>query len=166
MRHRPNLLTTMSKKQNSPAEPAVTRTRRPSLRLAYVIGSLDRILRRRMTEALAPLGLTLAQFTALSVLEAKGQASNAQVAERSFITPQSANEVMNAMASRNWVSREPDPTHGRIVLLRLTDEGRAVLRECEQAVKTIEKQMMAGIELEAAGALQTHLETFVRNLRG
>jgi hypothetical protein len=32
------------------------------------------------------------------VLEAKVQASNAQVAEHSFITPQSANEVMNAMA--------------------------------------------------------------------
>ncbi len=166
MRDRPDLLPIMNKNQNLPAEPAATRTRRPSLRLTYVIGSLDRILRRRMTEALAPLGLTLAQFTALSVLEANGQASNAQVAERSFITPQSANEVMNAMASRNWVSREPDPTHGRIVLLQLTDEGRAVLRECERAVKTIEKQMMEGIELDTAGAVQTHLETFVRNLRG
>jgi DNA-binding MarR family transcriptional regulator len=72
---------------------------------------------------------------------------------------------MNAMASRNWVSREQDPTHGRIVLLQLTDEGRAVLRECELAVKTIEKQMMEGIELDAAGALQIQLETFVRNLR-
>jgi DNA-binding MarR family transcriptional regulator len=155
----------MNKNQHTAAEPTAPRTRRSSLRLAYVIGSLDRILRRRMSEALAPLGLTLAQFTALSVLEAKGQASNAQVAERSFITPQSANEVMNVMASRNWVSREPDPTHGRIVLLQLTDEGRAVLRECEQAVKTIEKQMMEGLELDTAGVVQTHLETFVRNLR-
>ncbi|WP_341316845.1 MarR family transcriptional regulator [Paraburkholderia sp. IMGN_8] len=156
----------MSKNQNPLAEPAAARTRRANLRLTYVIGSLDRILRRRMTEALAPLGLTLAQFTALSVLETRGQASNAQLAERSFITPQSANEVMNAMASRGWVSREPDPTHGRIVLLQLTDQGRAVLRECEQAVRAIERQMMEGIELETAGAVQNHLETFVRNLRG
>jgi DNA-binding MarR family transcriptional regulator len=156
----------MNKNQNPVAEPTAPRKRRSNLRLAYVIGSLDRILRRRMSEALAPLGLTLAQFTALSVLDAKGQASNAQVAERSFITPQSANEVMNVMSSRNWVSREPDPTHGRIVLLQLTDEGRAVLRQCEQAVKTIEKQMMEGIELDAAGAVQGYLETFVRNLRG
>jgi DNA-binding MarR family transcriptional regulator len=166
MRDSLNLVPTMSKNQNSTLEPSATRTRRPSLRLTYVIGSLDRILRRRMSEALAPLGLTLAQFTALSVLEAKGQASNAQLAERSFITPQSANEVMNAMASRNWVSREPDPTHGRIVLLQLTDEGRTVLRQCEQAVKAIEKQMLEGIELETAGTVQRHLESFVRNLRG
>jgi DNA-binding MarR family transcriptional regulator len=165
MRDRPDLPSIMNKNQNTAVVPAAARTRRSSLRLTYVIGSLDRVLRRRMSEALAPLGLTLAQFTALSVLEAKGQASNAQVAERSFITPQSANEVMNAMASRNWVSREPDPTHGRIVLLQLTDEGRAVLRQCEQAVKAIEKKMLEGIELDAAGAVQVQLETFVRNLR-
>ncbi|WP_144110589.1 MarR family winged helix-turn-helix transcriptional regulator [Paraburkholderia sp. BCC1886] len=157
----------MSKTPNSPVKSAaVPKSRRPALRLTYVIGSLDRILRRRMSEALAPLGLTLAQFTALSVLDTRGQASNAQLAERSFITPQSANEVMNAMASRGWVSREPDPMHGRIVLLELTEQGRTVLREGEQAVQAIERQMTAGTDADAAAALQGQLETFVRNLRG
>ncbi|OLL28196.1 MarR family transcriptional regulator [Burkholderia sp. SRS-W-2-2016] len=166
MRARPSTRYAMNKNQKPSAETGAARNRRPSLRLTYVIGSLDRILRRRMSEALAPLGLTLAQFTALSVLDANGRASNAQVAERSFITPQSANEVMNAMSARNWVSREPDPTHGRIVLLQLTDEGRAVLRECEQAVKAIEKQMLDDIGVDTAAGVQQHLEAFVRNLRG
>jgi len=156
----------MTKKLTQAPEESAGRKRRPALRLAYVIGSLDRILRRRMTEALAPLGLTLSQFTAMSVLDARGQASNAQLAERSLITPQSANEVMNAMATRGWITREPDPTHGRIVLLQLTDEGREVLRQCEQAVRTIEAQMLTGIEPDVASSLQSHLETFVRNLRG
>jgi DNA-binding MarR family transcriptional regulator len=156
----------MTKKLTQAPEESAGRKRRPALRLAYVIGSLDRILRRRMTEALAPLGLTLSQFTAMSVLAARGQASNAQLAERSLITPQSANEVMNAMATRGWITREPDPTHGRIVLLQLTDDGREVLRQCEQAVRTIEAQMLTGIEPDVATSLQSHLETFVRNLRG
>ena len=134
-------------------------------RLTYLIGSLDRILRRKMTEALAPLGLTLAQFTALSVLEARGEASNAQLAERSFITPQSANEVMSAMASRNWITREPDPNHGRIVVLRLTDEGREVLHHCMDTVRVLETQMLSGIEASDASAVQGMLEHFVRNLR-
>jgi len=155
----------MTKKLTQTPEESAGRKRRPALRLAYVIGSLDRILRRRMTEALAPLGLTLSQFTAMSVLDARGQASNAQLAERSLITPQSANEVMNAMTTRGWITREPDPTHGRIVLLQLTDEGREVLRQCEQAVCTIEAQMLTGIEPDVAASLQSHLETFVRNLR-
>lgn len=156
----------MTKKLAQPPEELTGRKRRPALRLAYVIGSLDRILRRRITEALAPLGLTLSQFTALSVLDARGQASNAQLAERSLITPQSANEVMNAMAARGWITREPDPTHGRIVLLQLTAEGRDVLRQCEQVVRALEAQMLAGIEPNVASSIQGHLEIFVRNLRG
>jgi DNA-binding MarR family transcriptional regulator len=118
-----------------------------------------------MTEALAPLGLTLAQFTALSVLDARGAASNAQLAERSFITPQSANEVMTVMASRNWITREPDPNHGRIVVLQLTDEGRDVLRRGMETVRVLEQQMLAGIDAGDAATVHAHLELFVRNLR-
>lgn len=149
--------------------PRVVSDRRKSAarpRLTYLIGSLDRVLRRKMTEALAPLGLTLAQFTALSVLEARGEASNAQLAERSFITPQSANEVMSVMASRNWITREPDPNHGRIVVLRLTSEGRDVLHRCMDIVRVLEARMLTGIEPGNAATIQTHLELFVRNLRG
>jgi DNA-binding MarR family transcriptional regulator len=135
-------------------------------RLTYLVGSLDRILRRKMTEALAPVGLTLAQFTALSVLDARGQASNAQLAERSFITPQSANEVMSAMSSRNWITREPDPNHGRIVVLRLTEEGRVVLRQGMAVVSSLEEQMLKGIEVGDATLVQNCLELFARNLRG
>ncbi len=119
-----------------------------------------------MTEALAPVGLTLAQFTALSVLDARGEASNAQLAERSFITPQSANEVMSAMTARNWITREPDPNHGRIVVLRLTEEGRRVLRLGMDVVRTIEDQMVKDIQAADTTLVQNCLEMFARNLRG
>jgi len=141
------------------------RPRRSKLRLTYVIASLDRLLRRHMSEALAPLGLTLAQFTALSVLDARGKLSNAQLAQRSFITPQSANEVVGVMASRQWITREPDPNHGRIVLLQLTDEGRRVLAQCEAVAKEIDARMRTDVSREDAAAVQRHLEMFVRNLR-
>ena len=141
------------------------RPRRVRQRLTYVVASLDRLLRRHMSEALAPLGLTLAQFTALSVLDARGTLSNAQLAQRSFITPQSANEVVSIMASRQWITREPDPNHGRIVLLQLTDEGRRVLAQCEVVAKEIDTRMRAGLGRDDAAAVQRHLEMFVRNLR-
>ncbi|ANC45562.1 MarR family winged helix-turn-helix transcriptional regulator [Pandoraea pnomenusa] len=144
---------------------ADARPRRSKLRLTYVIASLDRLLRRHMSEALAPLGLTLAQFTALSVLDARGKLSNAQLAQRSFITPQSANEVVSVMAARQWITREPDPNHGRIVLLQLTDEGRRVLAQCEAVARDIDARMRADVSREDAAAVQRHLELFVRNLR-
>ncbi|KWI42149.1 MarR family winged helix-turn-helix transcriptional regulator [Burkholderia stagnalis] len=135
-------------------------------RLTYVIGSLDRLLRRHMTDALAPLGITLAQYTALSVLEARGASSNAQLAERSFITPQSANEVMSVMASRGFVTREADPSHGRVILLTLTGEGAAMLRECEAVLRPLESRMLGDLSADAAAHVQRALELFARNLRG
>ncbi|WQD80889.1 MarR family transcriptional regulator [Paraburkholderia kururiensis] len=134
-------------------------------RLTYVIGNLDRLLRRQMTEALAPLGITLAQYTALSVLEARGALSNAQLAVRSFITPQSANEVMSAMASRGFVTREGDPNHGRVILLSLTDAGSAMLRECEQVLRPLERRMLGDLSAEDVAQIQRTMETFARNLR-
>ncbi|MDF0500590.1 MarR family transcriptional regulator [Burkholderia cenocepacia] len=142
-----------------------TRTiRRP--RLTYVVGSLDRILRREMTNTLAPLGLTLAQFTALSVLEWRGEASNAQLAERSFITPQAANEVISVMVSRNWITRGRDPDHGRIIVLSLTDEGRELLYQCMEAANTVEERMMAGLDPDIGTRMYADLERIIRNLRG
>ena len=86
---------------------------------AYLIGRLDRALRRHLAEAVRPFGLTVPQYTALAVLRSRGELSNARLAERSFMTPQAANEMVKLMESRQWLSRQPDPTHGRIVLILL-----------------------------------------------
>jgi DNA-binding MarR family transcriptional regulator len=134
-------------------------------RLTYAIGGLDRLLRRHMTDALAPLGITLAQYTALSVLEARGALSNAQLADRSFITPQSSNEVMSVMASRGFVTREADPTHRRVILLRLTAAGAAMLRECEAVLRPLETRMLGACPADTAAQIQRTLELFARNLR-
>jgi len=136
-----------------------------SARLPYLIGRTDRIVKRRLGEALAPHGLTVPQFTALSVLHARGSLSNAQLAERSFMSPQSANEVVKAMEARGWVTRTPDPTHGRIVMLGLTDEALALLVLCDKAVSQLEKEMLQGIDAAHAGLLHDLLLQCARNLR-
>ncbi|PCE30020.1 MarR family winged helix-turn-helix transcriptional regulator [Burkholderia ubonensis] len=163
-------MSTAPTKSANPKAAARTAGEKPKARapqrLTYVIGSLDRLLRRHMTDALAPLGITLAQYTALSVLEARGASSNAQLAERSFITPQSANEVMSVMAGRGFVTREADPSHGRVILLTLTAEGAAMLRECEAVLRPLENRMLGELAADDAAHVQHTLEVFARNLRG
>ncbi len=136
-----------------------------SARLPYLIGRTDRIVKRRLGEALAPHGLTVPQFTALSVLHARGSLSNAQLAERSFMSPQSANEVVKTMEARGWVTRTPDPTHGRIVMLGLTDEALALLALCDEAVSRLEAEMLQGIDAAHAELLHDLLLQCGRNLR-
>jgi DNA-binding MarR family transcriptional regulator len=137
----------------------------PPMRLSYLIGQLDRVISRRLAEALVLHGLTLPQYTALSVLRARGRSSNAQIAERSFITPQSANEVVKTMEASGWVAREPDPMNRRVVLLSLTDAGKTLLDACDQAVDQVERAMLDDVAPTTAQTLQTLLHTCVRNLR-
>ncbi|MCP3707234.1 MarR family transcriptional regulator [Paraburkholderia sp. CNPSo 3274] len=137
----------------------------PPMRLSYLIGQLDRVVSRRLTEALARHGLTLPQYTALSVLRARGRSSNAQLAERSFITPQAANEVVKTMEANGWVMREADPMNRRVVLLSLTEAGNALLGECDTAADHVEGAMLDDMDAETAGKLHALLHACVRNLR-
>ncbi|OBR54832.1 MarR family winged helix-turn-helix transcriptional regulator [Paraburkholderia tropica] len=135
------------------------------MRLSYLIGQLDRIVSRRLSETLARHGLTLPQYTALSVLRARGRSSNAQIAERSFITPQAANEVVKTMEANGWVMREADPMNRRVVLLSLTKAGHALLGECDAAADHVEGAMLDDMDAETAQKLHALLHACVRNLR-
>jgi DNA-binding MarR family transcriptional regulator len=52
--------------------------------------------------------------------------SGAELARRLLITPQAAQLALAESARRGVVERKQDPQHGRILLVYLTDEGRAV----------------------------------------
>lgn len=130
----------------------------------YLIGRLHRILRRRLGEAISPFGLTVQQYTVLAVLGARGQLSNAQLAERSFVTPQAANEMVKIMEERGWIERSTAPDHGRIIHLRLAEAGRAVLADAHTAAAKLEDEMLAGIGAKDRQCLQDQLRACVHAL--
>ena len=161
-------MTTTTDKRRSAAAKRTRSTKPaaiPAIRVSYVIGQLDRLLKRSLAETLAAFGLTLPQYTALSVINASGAMTNAMLAERSFITPQSANEVVKTMETNGWVGRAGHPTHGRLIHLSLTEEGRRVLQECDAAVDLLEARMLAGITEIPVDMLRKVLQRCVSNLR-
>ena len=113
-----------------------SRTARPKVtpRISYVVGRLDRALRREIGRLVAPHGLTVPQYTALSIVRDRAGLSNAQLARRSYVTPQSMNEVIAALERDGLVARSPAANHGRVLEMTLTEAGEEVLARCEQAV--------------------------------
>jgi DNA-binding MarR family transcriptional regulator len=132
--------------------------------LAYLVGRLDHVLSQRLRESLAPMGLTVPQYTALSVFRAHGSLSNAQLATRTMISPQSANEMVKQMEARDWIARRPDPAHGRIIQISLTAAGEAILRECDLLVAEVENLMFADLDKDERTQLQAQLRAAVRAL--
>ncbi|MGH8219022.1 MAG: MarR family winged helix-turn-helix transcriptional regulator [Steroidobacteraceae bacterium] len=118
---------------------------RAQSRIAYIVGRLDRAVRQRLGEVTRRFGLTVAQYTTLSVLAARGSLSNAQLARRAFVSPQAMNEIVAAMTAKAMLARTPDAQHGRIVRISLTRKGGQVLRQCDAAARRVEEEMLAGL---------------------
>jgi DNA-binding MarR family transcriptional regulator len=137
---------------------------RSGLRLSYVIARLDRAVRHAIDDCLEPYGLTIPQFTTLSVLLRRSGLSNAQLARRSYITPQSMHDVVLVLERRGLVARETDPAHRRILRTRLTAEGRRVVQRSEAAVAAMEDQMLSDLAPDARERLIHELATCVHAL--
>jgi DNA-binding MarR family transcriptional regulator len=154
----------MPSKKPLPAAPADAK---PS-GLAYIVGRLDHVLNKRLRDGLAPLGMTVPHYTALSVFRALGSISNAQLAERTMMSPQSANEMVKAMEAKGWIARAPDPEHGRIIRISLTEEGTACLQRCDGVVRHVEETMFPDLSEDERARLHAQLRSAVRalNLHG
>jgi DNA-binding MarR family transcriptional regulator len=126
-------------------------------RLSYLIGRLDRVLRRRLAAAVEPAGLTLPAYVALSVLRAQDGLSNAQLARRSLVTPQSMSEALMQLVERGYVRRRADPGHGRIIRTELTDAGSRALERCDRAVDEVEREMLGDLDADEVASLRNAL---------
>jgi DNA-binding MarR family transcriptional regulator len=132
--------------------------------LSYVIGRLELAVRRNLAEGLTSLGVTLPQYTALSVLRTRGALSNAQLARRVMITPQSTIKVIAALERKDLITRVPDPDHGRILRTLLTPLGQDVLSACDRVAAQLEARMLEGLSRDERDVLSRALKSCVRTL--
>lgn len=137
----------------------------PSPKMSYMIARVDRIISKLLTEQLKQLDISLPQYTALSVLAAKRGLSNAKLAERSFIKPQSANKILQDLLMAGWIEKHADPTHGRRILVQLTDTGYQKLEQCNQVVEQLESKMLKNIDINLALLIHNNLEIMLKNLK-
>ena len=121
----------------------MARARGPSI--TYVIGRVDQGVRREMRARLAPFGLSVPEYTALSILDRVPGLSNAQLARRSLITPPAMLEVLASLERRGLVERHNDPGHGRIRRAELTEEGARTLRASARDINRLSAELLAAI---------------------
>lgn len=128
------------------------------LRSTYVLARLTRVMQRLLEEMLTSHSLNLPQFTVLAVLLRRPGLSNAQLARRAYIAPQSMQEVLRVLEDRDLIRRTPAPENQRILRASLTATGKRLAVRADRDAARIEDAMLAG--LSNAGRVQ-----FVKSLR-
>lgn len=114
-------------------------------RLGYLLRQAQVTMRNAFDRALEEVGLTLPQFSVLSLTAAYDRPSAADLARVSMLSPQTVNLVVRKLEERGLIDRTADPVHGRILRLDLTESGQAVLAEARQVTRAMEREMVEGL---------------------
>lgn len=108
----------------------------------YLVKQLEMVVRALMDDALRPHGLTTLQYTALTVLAGRGELSSAQLARRSFVTPQTMHEMVQWLERRDLVQRRRDENNRRVLLIRLTPQGHETVSTCAPIIRSFEQHVL------------------------
>jgi DNA-binding MarR family transcriptional regulator len=135
------------------------------LGIAYLTARLERAIRNRIRRELKPLGVTVPQYTALSVFCSSAGLSNAKLAERTLVSPQAANELIKGMEKFGWISRSPDPHHGRVIHINLTEKGDELLDRCNRLIASVEREMLEELNDSEISELHRQLRCLVSTFR-
>jgi DNA-binding MarR family transcriptional regulator len=134
-------------------------------RVGYVLKQAQQALRAAMDRALRERGLTTPQYAVLSALEAQPGLSNAELARRAFVTPQTMNGIVVLLERAGLVARRPHDQHGRVLTTDLTPAGQELVRSCHAAVEQIEERMVAPLNAAERAQLVALLRACASALR-
>jgi DNA-binding MarR family transcriptional regulator len=137
----------MSKKTlSSPHIPAIGEGKRGEKgHIWYLLRQAYAAHRNRTERALADTGVTVPQFSVLTMLAAYPRASGADLARLSLLTPQTVSIIVANLERAGAVSRRPHAQHGRIQVIEITGPGRKLLARCKSAVYATEATLLAGV---------------------
>ncbi|GGR49504.1 DNA-binding MarR family transcriptional regulator [Nocardioides luteus] len=100
--------------------------------IGYVVWRLAMRLRVSMDRALAPLGLTHAQYSLIASLyglRTSQAPTQKQLADLTGLEPMYVSKLARQLETKGWVERLRDSHDTRAVRLAITSEGTAVTRE-------------------------------------
>lgn len=106
--------------------------------LGYALKRAQQAMRSHLDGKLRAVGLTTPQYSVLAGLEISGGLSNAELARRAFVTPQTMQAIIVTLERAGLIERMDHPVHGRVRTTELTTAGRTTLRAAHEIAASAE----------------------------
>ena len=117
---------------------------------------------RRYSEA---FGLSIAEWRVMAVVGRFGTLSPGGVGERTEMDKVKVSRAVASLAAEGLIEQQADPRDGRVRLLRLTRQGRAVHAGIVPLARALEAQLAAGLTEEEWSALRHCLRKLYAHAR-
>jgi DNA-binding MarR family transcriptional regulator len=134
------------------------------VRVTYLVKRLELAIRSEMDSIVGEFGVTALQYTALTALKRHPGLSGAQLARRSFVSPQAGSEMVGILARKGLISRRPHETNRRVLRIDLTSAGEELLAACLPAVDALERRMLRQLSDERVHELRASLVACIDQL--
>jgi DNA-binding MarR family transcriptional regulator len=135
-------------------------------RLSYLLRQAQVALSQQLTQVVQEFGLPPSQYTVLSIIkEHEAGIFSAALARRLGVAPQSSNEIIAGLERMELIGRDEDVGHRRVLRLRLTPKGGALLNKCEKRVDRFEQQFYGGLSAAEQALLRKMLVTVIHDSR-
>ncbi|HLH48639.1 MAG TPA: MarR family transcriptional regulator [Roseiarcus sp.] len=126
--------------------------------LGYLVNYLGRVLARALERRLLKHGVPLGQFPLLLTLWEEESLTQSEIARRLDIEQPTVANTLRRMERDGLVRAEPDPSHRRQVLIKLTEKGRKLERP-------LKLEALAVNQAAAAKISPSDLDTFRQTIR-
>ncbi|GLH71004.1 MarR family transcriptional regulator [Geothrix rubra] len=132
--------------------------------LGFLVAATRRRVKQVVWARLAPMALTPQQFWVILVINRKGPQSLHTLAREVWMDDPTASRVVKALCDRGLLHSDPDPAHGRRILIRLTPEGTGMARELETISEEIRVRLAGGLSEEEQAVLRRGLAQMITNM--
>ena len=126
-------------------------------------------VKQRLVAAERPVldthGLTMWEYIALAELSRGRAPTQLALAEQMGYDKTRLIALLDGLADRGLVAREPDPADRRARIVSLTAAGRSRLRAARADIRALEDQLLAGLEAGRPEALRATLAALAGGLR-
>jgi DNA-binding MarR family transcriptional regulator len=125
--------------------------------IGYLLRQAAAAYRLRMERALADLRVTPPQFSVLTMLVAYPGLSGADLARLSLLTPQTVSLIVANLERDGAIKRHAHPTHGRMRVIEVTDNGHALLARCKERVRIAEQCLLDSLAPDDEAVIRSWL---------
>ena len=96
--------------------------------LGYLVRQANGAVRGATERALVEIGVTVPQFSVLTMVNAYPGLSGADLARLTFLTPQTINVIVGNLEKAGALRKSAHAEHGRVLQLHATAKGRSLLK--------------------------------------
>lgn len=133
--------------------------------ISHLLKMVEHELSQKIDTKLQELGLTLPQYSTLSMIEADPKITNASLARKCSVTPQTMNRILQNLEKANFVKKTANPNHGLKMDFTLTAKALKVLCDAHSLVNDVELCFIKGLSKTESGKLQQVLKKALGNMK-